>query len=67
MKILFLPLIILGKLAGFIIRLTGRLLGIILGCALIMVGVFTTMTIIGGFIGVPLVILGIILIIKSLS
>lgn len=66
MRILFFPFIVLGKLVEFIMKMTGRLLAIILGCLLVIAGVILSITVIGAIIGIPLVIVGVIMIVRGL-
>ena len=57
----------LMKLVLFIIALTGRLVAGVLGFVFIAVGILLCFTIIGAIIGVPLVILGVLLMVASFS
>jgi hypothetical protein len=63
---LFWPFVALWKLVAAILSLTGRLIGVVLGTALLIAGVVLTLTIIGAVIGVPLVVLGFLLIVRGL-
>ncbi len=60
------PFYALMQLVIWILKMTGRLLGFILGVVLIVVGVLLSMTLIGAIFGVPLAILGVMLAFKSL-
>ncbi len=58
MKILFFPFIAIWKLIEFIIKMTGRLVTVILGLVLIIIGGILCITVVGAIVGVPLIILG---------
>jgi hypothetical protein len=60
------PFYALMQLVIWILKVTGRLLGFILGIVLIVVGVLLSMTLIGAIFGVPLAILDVMLAFKSL-
>jgi len=66
MNILLLPFRIIWGLISFIFNLTGRLLGIVIGIALMAIGLILTITVIGAILGIPLLIVGLLLIIRSL-
>jgi len=59
------PLWALFQLVFWILKLTGRLVGAILGLVIVLVGVVLSITVIGAVIGVPLVLLGLMLMIKA--
>ncbi len=63
---LLFPFWMIWRLVIWIIEVTGRLIGAILGLVLLIVGVLLTLTVIGAIIGVPLIIFSIMLIIRSL-
>jgi hypothetical protein len=46
--------------------LTGRLLAVILGALIMILGIVLTITIVGGIIGFPLIILGLLIIVRGL-
>jgi uncharacterized membrane protein HdeD (DUF308 family) len=50
----------------FVVRLVGRLLAIILGSVLIIAGLLLSATIIGSIVGIPLIVLGGLLVICAL-
>jgi hypothetical protein len=54
------------RLLFFIIGLTGRLVGGILGLALMIVGIVATITVIGAIVGIPLIIFGFLLMLRSI-
>ncbi len=60
------PFYALMQLVIWILKMTGRLLGFILGIVFVVVGVLLSMTLIGAIFGVPLAILGVMLAFKSL-
>lgn len=65
MRFLFFPFIALGKLVESIIKMTGRLVAVILGLAFLVIGFILSLTIIGAILGVPLIILGLTMIIRG--
>jgi hypothetical protein len=54
------------KLVAFILELTGRLIGAVLGLVFIITGIVVSLTIVGAVIGIPLIILGFLLMIRSI-
>jgi hypothetical protein len=60
------PFIALWRLVAGIVGLTGRLLAVVLGLVLMIVGAVLTVTIIGAIAGVPMLIVGFLLVIKGL-
>ena len=60
------PFYALWRLLTFVLSATGRLLCGVLGIALIVVGATVTLTIIGAPLGVPLVVLGVLLLVRAL-
>ncbi|HZQ08908.1 MAG TPA: hypothetical protein VFD70_20175 [Anaerolineae bacterium] len=60
------PFVWLWDLVTFIIGLTGRLLAVVLGVVLLIVGILLTLTIIGAIVGIPLFVLGLALIARGL-
>jgi len=61
-----LPFVALWKFLALIIEMTGRLIGGILGCVLILVGLILTITIVGAIVGIPMTLVGILLLIRSI-
>lgn len=61
MKLLMLPL----KIVEYIIKFTGRIMAVILGLVFLAVGIALSLTIIGAIIGVPLAIIGFLMIIRG--
>ena len=60
------PFKLIWDLALGILKLTGRLVGALIGLAILIVGVVLSITVIGAIIGVPLVILGLMLMVRSI-
>ena len=59
------PFVAIWKLLAVIVEMTGRLLAMILGIVLMIVGVLVSLTIVGAIIGVPLAIVGFLLFIRG--
>jgi hypothetical protein len=60
------PFVALWNLVTGILKLTGRLVAIVLGAVLMIVGIAVSLTVIGAIIGVPLAILGFMLTVRGL-
>jgi hypothetical protein len=60
------PFIALWKLLAGLIALTGRLVAILIGAALMLVGGVISLTVIGAVIGIPLAILGLLILLRGL-
>jgi len=60
------PFVALWNLAAKIFELTGRLIAVMIGLVLLIVGVILTFTIIGAVIGIPLCVLAVMLIVRGL-
>ncbi|HQE91347.1 MAG TPA: hypothetical protein PLH19_06825 [Anaerolineae bacterium] len=60
------PFVALWDLISWILQLTGRLVAIILGLVFMIIGVLLTVTLIGAIVGIPLIIFGFLLLIRSL-
>jgi hypothetical protein len=60
------PFYALWRLLGFILELTGRVVGVVLGLVLVIAGIVVSLTVVGAIIGIPLVILGLLLIVRGL-
>jgi len=60
------PFVALWEFVTWILRLTGRLLAVVLGLVLMTVGVLISLTIVGAIIGVPLALLGFLLALRGL-
>lgn len=61
MKLLMLPF----KLVEYILKFTGRIMAVILGLLFLAIGIALSITIIGAVLGVPLAIIGFLMIIRG--
>ena len=66
MAVLTWPFKALWSLTTFILRSTGRLLAVLLGILLMVVGVVVSLTVIGAIIGIPLTLFGFALMMRGL-
>ncbi len=60
------PFAALWKLLAVIVELTGRFVAMALGLMLILVGGIVSLTIIGAIVGVPLAIIGLLLLLRGI-
>jgi hypothetical protein len=60
------PFAAIWKLLAVIVELTGRFVAMVLGIVLILVGVIVSLTIVGAIIGVPLAIVGLLLLFRGM-
>ena len=60
------PFVAIWKLLATIVEMTGRLLAMILGIVLMLVGFLISLTIIGAIVGIPLGIIGFLLFIRGI-
>ena len=60
------PFAVLWDLLAFVLRLTGRLIGIVLGLVLLGLGIALSLTVVGAPIGVPLAVLGFLLLLRGI-
>jgi hypothetical protein len=60
------PFIWLWNLIATIVMLTGRFVAVLIGLVLILVGAILTMTVVGAIAGIPLLVLGVLLVIRGL-
>ena len=60
------PFAAIWKLLAVIVELTGRLVAMILGIVLIIVGVIISLTLVGAIVGIPLAIIGLLLLLKGI-
>jgi hypothetical protein len=60
------PFVALWKFIALIIEMTGRLVGAILGCVLMLVGVILCLTIVGAVVGLPMLLIGFLMLIRSI-
>lgn len=63
---IFWPFVALWRLVATIIEIAGRLVGIILGVVLMIVGALLTATVIGAIVGIPLAVFGLLLVMRGL-
>ena len=54
------------QVVAFIVGLTGRLLAVVLGFVFMLVGVILTVTVVGAIIGIPMIILGFLILLKGI-
>lgn len=59
------PFAALWDLLAFILRLTGRLVAAAIGLVLMILGIVITMTVVGAPLGIPVFILGFLLLVRS--
>ena len=60
------PFAAIWKLLATIVEMTGRLLAMILGIVLMLVGFLISLTIIGAIVGIPLAIVGFLLFVRGI-
>jgi hypothetical protein len=60
------PFIALWRLVTGILVLTGRLVAVILGLVLVLVGALLSATVVGAIVGVPLIVFGGLLVVRGL-
>jgi len=60
------PFVALWELVTGILKLTGRLVAILVGIVLMIVGIAVSLTVIGAIVGIPLVIFGFTLTVRGL-
>ena len=60
------PFAAIWKLLAVIVELTGRFVAMVLGLVLILVGVIVSLTVIGAIVGVPLAIVGLLLLLRGI-
>jgi len=64
--VLLWPFYAIWRLVAFILEITGRLIGVVLGLVLLILGLLVSLTVIGAVVGIPLMILGMLLILRGL-
>lgn len=62
----FWPFVALWRLLAFILELTGRVVGVVVGLVLLIVGIVISLTVVGAIIGIPLAIFGLMLMIRGI-
>lgn len=60
------PFYALWKLVTAILMMTGRLVAVILGLALMIVGIILIVTIVGAIIGIPMALIGFLLVLRGI-
>ena len=60
------PFVAIWKLIAVIVEMTGRFLAMILGVVFIIVGVIVSLTIVGAIVGIPLAIIGLLLLFRGI-
>jgi hypothetical protein len=60
------PFAALWKLLAVIVELTGRFVAMVLGIVFIVVGIIVSLTIIGALVGIPLAIVGLLLLLRGI-
>jgi len=60
------PFIWLWNFIAYIVTLTGRLVAVILGLVFMLAGVILTITVVGAIVGIPLFIIGLLLVVRGL-
>jgi len=60
------PFAAIWKLLAVIVELTGRLVAMILGIVLMLVGGLVSLTVVGAIVGIPLAIIGLLLFLKGI-
>jgi len=59
------PFWAIWRLITFIVELTGRLVAVVLGLVMMIVGALVSLTVIGAVIGVPLILIGFLLVLRG--
>lgn len=60
------PFVWLWNFIAYIVTLTGRLVAVILGMAFMLVGVILSLTVVGAIVGIPIFIIGVLLVVRGL-
>jgi len=60
------PFAALWKLLAVIVEMTGRFLAMVLGIVFIVVGIIISLTIVGAIVGIPLAIIGLLLLLRGM-
>ena len=60
------PFWAIWRLLTIIVELTGRLIAVVLGLVLMVIGTLISLTVIGAVIGIPLIIIGFLLVLRGL-
>ncbi|MEI6291420.1 MAG: hypothetical protein WCP19_13395 [Chloroflexota bacterium] len=60
------PFWLIWKLLATVVELVGRFTAMVIGMVLILVGILLTLTVIGSIIGIPLAVIGFLLLLKGI-
>jgi len=60
------PFAALWKLIAVIVEMTGRFVAMVLGVVFIIVGVIVSLTIVGAIVGIPLAIIGLLMLLRGI-
>ena len=60
------PFAALWKLLAVIVEMTGRFVAMVLGIVFIVVGILVSLTIIGSIVGIPLAVIGLLLLLRGI-
>ncbi len=60
------PFAALWKLIAVIVEMTGRFVAMVLGVVFIIVGVIVSLTIVGAIVGIPLAVVGLLLLLRGI-
>ena len=63
---ILMPFYAIWLLIAFIIQLTGRVVGVVLALALMIAGIVASLTVVGAIVGIPLLIIGFLLLLRSI-
>ncbi len=61
-----LPFVWLWNFVAAIVKLTGRLVAVLLGLVLLIAGAILTVTVVGAILGIPLLVVGFLLVMRGL-
>ena len=64
--VLAFPVVAVWRLLELLVSFTGRLLALGLGLTFVVVGMVLTVTVIGAFLGIPLALLGVLLMVRAI-
>ena len=60
------PFAAIWKLLAVIVEMTGRFVAMVIGVVFIIVGIIVSLTIVGAIVGVPLAVVGLLLLLKGI-
>jgi hypothetical protein len=60
------PLAAVWRLLGAILGATSRIVAVALGFGLILLGILLTLTVVGAIVGIPLIVVGLVLVLRGL-